>query len=282
MVVTEKFVYIHMPKTGGTFVTTVLECLHRRVQPARKRRTQVQRVVHSVSKRTGIRREHAQLYGPLLDLEPKHGTCHDIPSRLRHLPIFSTIRNPYDWYVSQYEFGWWKRTFLYQPELNPTPVGEAMERVLPSFIQDHPTFPEIGFESFMVLCERAAEAVNGKYGSDVGLYTFGFLRFYHREPDQALSRTRGYCGFSGVLEDMFKVEFIFTNRLNEQLHRFLLGTGYQPNDLGFIPELGRILPMGRGRREDQPWEQYYTSDLKSIVRHRDRLLFERFPEFDLV
>ncbi len=278
MVVTQKFIYIHLPKTGGTFVTTVLDRLHRRVRPARSQSARIQRVIRATVRRSVARRERPQEYGPILDLEPKHGTCHDIPSEFRHLPILSTIRNPYDWYVSQYEFGWWKRTFLYKPELYPTPVGEAIERALPSFIDDHPSFPDIGFEGFMELCERAMEAVNGERGSDVGLYTYGFLRFYHREPE-ALRGTSG--SLSDMRDDIFEVEFLFTHRLNEQLYRFLLATGYERKDLAFISELDRILPMGRGRREDQLWSQYYTSELKSWVRERDRLLFERFPEFDL-
>lgn len=279
MVVTEKFVYIHMPKTGGTFVTAVLERLHHRVQP-QKPHSHVRRIARSVARLTGIRRVNAQRsYGPILNLEPKHGTCHDIPSHLRHLPILSTIRNPYDWYVSQYEFGWWKKTFLYQPEVFPTPVGKAIERVLPSFIQENPTFPEIPFESFMALCEQAARIATR--GADLGLYTFGFFGFFHREPDRALRSMKQDCrGTLGMPQELFQVEFMVTHHLNEQLRQFLLAAEYHPNDLGFIPELGRILPMGRGRREDQPWQEYYTSDLKSTVRHWDRLLFEKFPEFD--
>jgi hypothetical protein len=39
--------------------------------------------------------------------------------------------------------------------------------------------------------------------------------------------------------------------------------------------------MGRGRRNDQNWEKYYTPALKKFIREKDWVLFEMFPEFDI-
>jgi hypothetical protein len=41
-----------------------------------------------------------------------------------------------------------------------------------------------------------------------------------------------------------------------------------------------VLPQGRGRDKDQKWEKYYSPELKKLVRQKDWLLFELFPEFD--
>jgi hypothetical protein len=74
MLLTPEFVYIHQPKTGGTFVTALL----------------------------------GRVFGTaMLDLN-KHGTCAEIPASHRGLPIVATARNPYDRYYSQYAFGWFK------------------------------------------------------------------------------------------------------------------------------------------------------------------------------
>lgn len=70
MIVTDDLVYVHMPKTGGTFVTHALSQVHKL---------------------------HPRKYGGLTALQPKHGTCHDIPADHRHKTILSTIRNPFDW-----------------------------------------------------------------------------------------------------------------------------------------------------------------------------------------
>lgn len=77
---------------------------------------------------------------------------------------------------------------------------------------------------------------------------------------------------------MFDVRFIHTERLNWELHAFLLEAGFPAADVAFVPELGRILPDGKGRTERQRWEHYYTPELKAEVRRRERWLFLLFPE----
>jgi len=57
--------------------------------------------------------------------------------------------------------------------------------------------------------------------------------------------------------------------------------GFGPSDAGFVLELGRVLPQGKGRAADARWESYYTDELKRSVRERDRLVFAIFPEFDV-
>jgi hypothetical protein len=192
------------------------------------------------------------------------------------------VRNPYDWYVSQYEFGWWKRTFTYHPESQPTPVGFAIEQVLPKFTEENSYFPDIPFQEFVELCDRASYVYNDVYGTDLGLYTHGFVQFYYWEPWEAISRMALDYVRSGKYKlDMFDVCFIKTHRLNQQLYEFLLSIGYKAEDLTFLPELAKILPMGRGRRDDQNWESYYTPHLRKFIREKEWALFEMFPDFDI-
>jgi hypothetical protein len=80
---------------------------------------------------------------------------------------------------------------------------------------------------------------------------------------------------------MFNIHFIKTSSLNEELYHFLLDMGYTSEDLKFILELGKILPEGKGRSKEQVWEQYYTPELKQMVRKKERLIFTMFPEFDV-
>ena len=80
---------------------------------------------------------------------------------------------------------------------------------------------------------------------------------------------------------MFDVDFMRTNHLNRDLYEALLARGYSPDDVGFILGLEKILPMGRGRHDHQPWEMYYTPAQKSHVRDREWVLFRLFPEFDV-
>lgn len=79
---------------------------------------------------------------------------------------------------------------------------------------------------------------------------------------------------------MFPVQFIFTHRLNQQLHDFLLEQGYPEHSIAFILKKEKVLPLRRGRTSEQKWEKYYTPELKELVRKKDWFLFELFPEFD--
>jgi hypothetical protein len=279
MVITEKFVFIHMPKTGGTFVTSILDRLHTPVpQPwvVRKTRRAFARVLGRSPTPVQSR------YGKIVNLEPKHGTCHDIPSEHRKKPILSCVRNPYDWYVSQFEFSWWKRTFMYDPSDQPTPAGYAIERVLPEFQRKHPHFPAISFAEFIELCDSARLVYDPDKRIGAGLYTHGFARYFLKQPERNVYKfSTPNFGWRRLENDTYDVTFINTERLNNDLPSFLATVGYRAPDLAFIYKAGKILPEAGGRRDDQKWEGYYTPDLKQKIRVQDSGLFALFPEFDV-
>jgi hypothetical protein len=281
MLVTDQFVYIHMPKTGGTFVTSVLSHLHALQRPLRRWGDFSPRVAALARRRVAPAPETHQRYGPLLNLEPKHGTYRDIPDTYQRRSVMSTIRNPFDWYVSQYEFRWWTRAFSYETPTEPTPAGFALEQVLPAFMRDTPNFPNASFEDFLELCHRAADIYNRRYGCDLGLYTHGFLRFFYRRPERICAGIERAEISRLAARDMFNISLLRTDRLNEELYEFLLSMGYAADDLRFILGLERVFPMGMGRRDDQGWEKYYTASTKALVRSKDWMIFEKFPEFDV-
>lgn len=80
---------------------------------------------------------------------------------------------------------------------------------------------------------------------------------------------------------MFPVRFIHAERLNEELHDFLLGLDFAAEELKLILDSGKTFPPEGGRSKGKPWQEYYTPELKQKVRTKERLLFIVFPEFDL-
>jgi len=72
MLLSKHFVFIHVQKTGGTTVRSILE-------------------------------KHAPEEWELTDFG-QHPTYADIPPSHAHLPKFAFVRNPYSWYVSWYHF----------------------------------------------------------------------------------------------------------------------------------------------------------------------------------
>jgi hypothetical protein len=69
MLITEHFVFVHMPKTGGAFVRELC-------------------------------RRHLS---PIVEFE-LHPTYSQVPPEFAELPALSFIRNPWDWYVSVYHY----------------------------------------------------------------------------------------------------------------------------------------------------------------------------------
>lgn len=262
MVITDKYVYIHQPKTGGTFVTSALMKIHA---------AKWGYWPHLKMALTGYIRYQGPM-GPL-EMRHKHGGCQHIPAKHKDKDIFSTMRNPYDWYVSQYEFGWWKRRQWLK-----------YYRQVPEFADRFSTFPNLSFEQYLELMIRTFNPGAQQEFNDpdqIGHFTTSFLRLFGREPEELLARLdEHYIAKQQYQQDLYPVHFIFTGRLNQQLYHYLNRQGYPAERVKFILSKGKVLPLGRGRTKAQKWEKYYTPELKQLVRRKDRLLFELFPHFD--
>jgi hypothetical protein len=139
MIFTDRFVYVHQPKTGGTFVTAVLFRLHD---------FRWTRWTHLKST-FRVNLAHRNRYGTFIYNNHKHGGRAAIPPEQRHKPVLATVRNPYDLYVSQYEFGWWKRREYrrwFRPELSfeeyVHAAGEAFGPLSQQFLRFHDGRPD--------------------------------------------------------------------------------------------------------------------------------------------
>ena len=159
MLITDRFIFIHFPKTGGTFVTKVLEkylndhChLYRRI------------FINSLIPNT------SEIYG-------QHGGCNEIPKGWeKNRVLLSKRRNPYDMYVSQYEFKWWRR----QPKVDDDRIKK-----------DFPDFPNITFKQFIELKNtlfRDQILRDIKLKVDIGVNTLQFIRFFFKNPYETLKK----------------------------------------------------------------------------------------------
>src|SRR5262249_12432213 len=118
-------------------------------------------------------------------------------------------------------------------------------------------------------------------GSDAGLLTQKFVQYYAKDPPAVVARLdEAYVRSQQFQNDLYPARFLRTHRLNEDLAAFLGEMGYAEEDLVHVRGRARVLPHGKGRRAGQRWEQYYTPELRRLVREKERLLFALFPEFD--
>jgi hypothetical protein len=262
MIATERFTYVHQPKTGGTFVSTALFRLHG---------VPWNLLIHGVSTFIPDLVFRGK-YGRFIFNNNKHGGCNEIPNRLHRDVTLATVRNPFDLLVSQYEFGWWKRR-----------ACRRYYTTVPDFARRFSRFPQLSFGEYVELSDLVFHAPQGgNTDASPGPLTREFMHYYFRDKSQSIARFNDeYIDSRAYEADMHPVRFLRQDRLNQDLHDFLAKAGYDQTDLAFIPGMGRVLPREGGRSPDQSWQRYYTPELKQRVRYRERLLFALFPQFDV-
>lgn len=278
MLLTDRLVYLHAPKTGGTFVRTMLHRLHGRDAfdeggirtwlGDRSARLRARRLV------AGAARAYPSRHGVLLDLDDKHGPLANLPESHRGKVVMGTVRNPYDLYVSEYEFGWWRR-----------PEHANDFRDLPGFDTTYAHFPDLSFGEYVRLINPDpsfyADADGGPDPIGVGAFSRRFATFYHPDPAGMLKTLDdAYIAAGRFRTDFAGIRFLATDRLNVELHDALLDAGYPAPDIAFIRTAEKVRPATSLRRDDQRWQDYYDPELKAFVRERERMLFELFPQFD--
>lgn len=259
MIFTDRFVFVHMPKTGGTFVTAAL------LQLYGVRWTWRTRLASTVRSNLVYRRP----LGTFVYHNNKHGTCNEIPADHANKPVLAAVRNPFDLYVSQFHFGWWQRKEF-----------RRYYAAVPGFESDYRNFPELKFEQFVRLMCAAFGRPAAAGGRGVGWLSETLARYYLRHPAESLDSAGDGPTAERCRSDMHDVRFIRTHQLNDDLHAFLVGMGYPPGEVEFVRTLGRVLPGGKGRPAGEGWQAYYTPELRAEVREREWLYFALFPEFD--
>lgn len=159
MILTNKFFYIHLYKSGGTFVTTMI------------RRIYGVEGIHSVdgTKLSRLLARISGYYRGYIDTNrkgTKHGTCSQIPLAFRSKPIVSNTRNPYDSYVSVYEYRWWKRE---TKKFNPNKEYFFVEfiNIRNGLLEDE----ELRFDDL-----------------SLGFLSKRFIRFFFKQPDNQQSK----------------------------------------------------------------------------------------------
>jgi hypothetical protein len=271
MILGDNFVYIHFPKTGGTFITKTLIKLHEgkgwgRLDPNRK--------LTRIAKLIGM------TGGSIINLDydhySKHGVYRQIPFAFKGKKIFSTVRNPFDRYVSQYEFGYWKK------------FPERFFFDIDNFLKLYPDFQNLSFSDYIRLVniskhiKRTEDSdLNSEYA--VGRQTYDFINFFFKKPVDSviLGFNENYILNSRYKEDIAPVHFLKKENLNQELYNFLSGIGYKEQEISFILNSQKIYPKKGGRSENQAWESYYTPELKQYIKNREKLIFSIFPEYDI-
>jgi len=252
---TDDFVFVHMPKTGGTFVGSVID----RLYPSGWRRLRAISFGPKPVGRAAI--DHGHLHAPLQEVPESH--CYK--------PVLATIRSPYEHHVSSFEFGEWRKG-----EANPDFSGYDWPRIR----ADHPEFPDLTFADYLAVFGRVGYRRGQDDRRDLGWDTVRFAwQFARSDAPTATSPTAQISEV--VAHGCDDIRFVHTENLNAELHDALLSFGLPPESVDFVPTAAKVLPTKGGRTADQKWRNYYDDALMKLVREVEAPLFERFPEFEI-
>jgi hypothetical protein len=269
MLITSRFIVLNIPKTGSTFVRTVLKRVEaRRNRGLRRRLRRLLRLDPKPIRELWFRKGGG---GPFARIRDQHGAYSQVPARYRHLPVVAVARNPLDRYVSQYEFGFWR----------DYPAG-SLERVRADF----PGFPDLSFAEFLDYYHRCANdylSEEERGPRELGYQTRQLVRMIFRDPERALAEIHeDWIGSEAFVAGLPELEFLRQERLNETLHEFLLRHGYAPEEIRFVLDHERIQPPGgTSRMAGEDWRDRYDPDLTRKVLEREKLLFRIFEWFGI-
>lgn len=272
MLIHNDFVFIHLPKTGGTFVTKTLQKVY--VNGLRNRALP-KKVYDKILVSTSLGEyEHKVIHLKLDQRVPnlneeygQHGGCNEIPEKYKNKPIYSIIRNPYDYYFSLYKFRWWA-TY---------PILSESENK-----QFSPNFPNLTFTEFLEYTNTVYLTKHlGYQPKSIGFMTWKFIRFYCRKPNEVAKLLDSNPDLD-ITRFMFPINWLHTETLNDDLYNMLLANDYNPSDINFIQDLDKIRPKsGKGTRTDNDrWQDSLGNQDILTIEEKDKTIFRLFPHYN--
>ena len=250
--VTDDFVFLHVPKTGGT---TFRKIAH---------------ISRLKSSEFGI---HTGL-----DAEPHwhveysfHCGIPRVPVKYHHLPRVCMVRNPWDWYVSYYMYG----VNLRSPHENhiydfvsgdKEPTPEGFEKFLLKLLSSDSQNKYRDLEFVHIYNQRS------KYFNDMLTHDIGFLTWWYL--DLLIDVEVVDIETPHDVFDNPDYIFIPLESMNESFSQFLHTLG--KTTYSSLLESFKVAKPANINHERRPYHHYYTDDLRDLVAHKSRYIIEKF------
>ena len=256
MIIGDDFVFLHPPKTGGSFVTELLTDIY------------------------------AGRFGRPIVNTDKHGWTDRIPVEHRSKQIVTTVRNPFDYYVSHYMFGYWiNREVEYWLSLWD---DKEMKKRFPKY--PYLTFAEFIQGVLEVGNNHLLAATQPSAGpSQLGPMTVIMLQYL--TPNYLeLMETLAVSGDIGALQrSIARTRVLHTESLNQDTYHWLVQLGVPPAIAEPVLSKAKVQPVntpdgvplerGHGQPRQVHWSTLFDERTKAAVIEREWLFFELFPEY---
>lgn len=255
MIITDKFNFIHLPKTGGSFVESILLENY-------KRRSIFQKFLNKYKFKVYHEKINTSETMPLDNfMWGQHGGKQFIPEKYQEKPVLGIVRHPFSWYLSIFHFKYWeiRDDINFEPELN----------------QENLTVDSL-FDILSSNLSKYGESIGADYNS-IGRYTWVLAHTYMDHPVDFLDQyIKNGCSLNGIkITDYLKnVDFLKQESLSTDLKNIL--SNYYNNDFNDILKKPRLLPQGQGRGRSEEDYSEINIELKNKIISKEKLIFELF------
>lgn len=259
MLITDKFIVLNYPKTGSTFMRKILKEIH-----YKRDRKFINRVINRIRGKRSL--TELWFENQFSKIEDQHGKYYQIPEVFEHPEkqmfqhIYSVYRDPYELFLSRYEFGWWAK-------FSPIP----QEEVLRCF----PHFPDLNFEEYCELQKMNYDMLSPD-GILLGQQSKSFIEMYSMDPKLTLEHLMNGKPLNDYLMYKFaKVHFLRNEFLNEDLKNFLKKYNYSKKEIDMVDETPKLnVSESRGVKRSNLWTaetlhffETYEAPLFKILDH---------------
>jgi len=247
MIVTKKFIFIHVPKTGGTFVREKLKLISRR---------------------------YPDFFVEEL-IELKHSGVSKIPPQYSNLPILSCIRDPKSHLISRFNFQWWVRNA--DKRFNV----ELSKAKYPNFPNlDIEDFYDLICDPVFRNSNKVKKTQLLASEKSIGFNTLIYLNKFFPKLLNLLKIDNDEIIHEEIFNCFSKINFLNTNNLSEDLYLFLNKLNFLKNDiLEEIKKSTKILPKMDPRIKNHnvnPKQKYTINNLplslEQKIKTRERFI----------
>ena len=220
MIITNNFVLLNFPKTGSSFVRTVIKKIYKN----RMNKNKVNKFLTKYKIRHIGYEELYMEYPDLPNYKDQHGCYYQIPNKHKIKPILSVIRNPYSRLESLFRFKWWEKY----------PFIEA------GWIRKYcPNFPELSFDEYLHMTNIITDETKIKYGINsnlkIGDQSIQFIRMFFKKPEEVFLRIdKSYIENKLFKNDLCDLTLLRQENLNQELIFYLMKHGFNKKEVEFI------------------------------------------------
>ncbi len=158
-----------------------------------------------------------------------HGYYRQIPEEYKHLPVYSSVRNSADRFMSLYSYGHWKKK-------------EAISRNLSELKNIYPNFPDLNLKEYIEYIEEDRKECFikiGKYQYQIGFQSHDLINFFCDEY-HIIGKNFCFDDWNDLAAIFKRVKFINCLSINNDLYDELEKMGFYSNDISFIKKKQKI------------------------------------------